>query len=77
MQLAYRESIMKDVNPYTKMIMFYPETLQVATAENQSSEVGINGLQEGFCGREVQISAGDVLVSSVAVDADLFSRLAR
>lgn len=55
------------------MVSFNTETLQIATAEWQSAEVGIDGLQHGFGRGALQMLGRNTLLACVAVDADLLS----
>lgn len=55
------------------MVPLHAETFEIATTEGQSTEVGVNGLQQALGGGVVQMLCGDVWPASVAVDADLLT----
>ena len=53
------------------MIVLDPETLEISTTENQSSEICIDGFKQRPSGGKTQMGTRHVLVFSVAVDSDL------
>lgn len=59
-----------DTHP--KMVAFDAKTLEVSAIKDNRAEIGVDGLEEGFCGCKAQVGAGHILVPSVSVDSSLF-----